>query len=1241
MSDQPIIVPAMEGAGDELQEADVIQAYSMDDTLASKQPPSYETEDSNTQSFYGIADQSTTQEAPPIAMASEPISSLAQPVTLPVQVDADPLTRPVQDYVRRVRWGEDTGSAQARAPSAQTRQRPRGPTVSVKPAPQISNSSAPLSPTSSGGIKRSNHPGQIDLGNLRPSLPTETIPMEPLNNDHTNQSTGAMALDGEDNDRFMLLSRELNQLDEDDAEGQSNDGVVSRANTHTRELPRHHEQDHLMGIESGRLTPGSMSDSSYDPAEELDHLDLIEGETDGMPSMPKRSKSKRQREPFKRERWTKVRNLFRINASDTENDDDVEKGAMSADATNTKSVPVHTSTGLRGTQHRYRPSALERKAAKLVRTHNLYRRHSVRTPDADEMLRVKQDHLPSSEASTPDAVETAEKLDARPAPSNGVLGQLLQLYEQQRLEQEAAHGMPEDSNSVSDVEAVTNPDTLHENHRLSDATMATNLLDTPSAKDGLDDSSGNRLPAMTPGGRHYFASGYRPGVTPGSTRTGRMASAGLNNVGNMSQKIVKGVAAEAGLDMDERPKASRSAAGVMGALIATSGNLIGAVSPSHAQLGPNPTRSGYKLDRYLLPEMNEKTLRRTAKIVRDAAPVPKSMRSNRMSQVGTPGLRTPGIYTPGIPTGGSNENFNPYFAAACNQEKSGSASVSSPTSHSKSNRFGSDYSQASKRVSQIGQAGKNMFRDTSRAISTGASDSVGDRNEYFGDAATQEQIAKREWQKKLRKRKASSKKQEIYITMHVAAILKRQEFLLKFARAMMMFGAPTHRIESQMQQTANVLDVNCRCIYLPNLMLLSFGDDATHTTDTRFIKQTSTLDLTKLTDMHSIYWNVIHDKIGVERGTKQLDTLMRRKPYFRRWHQTLIGALASFFITLGEMGFGGSFLDALAAMLLGGFLVFCQQQITSEIYSNVFEIVFATLNSFVAMALHMAPAGGEGSKSGNGELFCYNSIISGSIVLILPGFIVLSGALELQAKSIISGSVRLVYAIIYSVLLGIGIKFGSIPISAMKLDENDANYSLNTCVGHDTGNHWYTHILPKWWGFLSIPCYAIMLSCRSQAKLPRKEFPVMVAIACAGYAVANFAKLINMNDIGTQVSSTASYLTKQIALVGAMGSFTVGLLSNLYGRLFDGRTFVVAVPGILLQLPTGLASSGNTNFISYAQSNSGNATTSSSSEVTDGLNIGAQLLNVSLGMTIGLFCATMVMHIIGGRRARAGGLFSF
>jgi hypothetical protein len=37
----------------------------------------------------------------------------------------------------------------------------------------------------------------------------------------------------------------------------------------------------------------------------------------------------------------------------------------------------------------------------------------------------------------------------------------------------------------------------------------------------------------------------------------------------------------------------------------------------------------------------------------------------------------------------------------------------------------------------------------------------------------------------------------------------------------LLFGAPSHRLEAQMQATARVLEINCQVIYIPGVMLIS------------------------------------------------------------------------------------------------------------------------------------------------------------------------------------------------------------------------------------------------------------------------------------------------------------------------------------------------------------------------------------------------------------------------------------
>lgn len=104
------------------------------------------------------------------------------------------------------------------------------------------------------------------------------------------------------------------------------------------------------------------------------------------------------------------------------------------------------------------------------------------------------------------------------------------------------------------------------------------------------------------------------------------------------------------------------------------------------------------------------------------------------------------------------------------------------------------------------------------------------------------------------------------ITRHISSLISRQTFVLKLARAMMMFGGPTHRLQAQIQSTARVLEISLSCLYLPDVMLIAFDDDITSTSSVKLIRQGSALDLGKLQEAHKIYWSVCSNGRGWKEG---------------------------------------------------------------------------------------------------------------------------------------------------------------------------------------------------------------------------------------------------------------------------------------------------------------------------------------------------------------------------------------
>ncbi|GAA6059552.1 hypothetical protein JCM10212_000608 [Sporobolomyces blumeae] len=463
----------------------------------------------------------------------------------------------------------------------------------------------------------------------------------------------------------------------------------------------------------------------------------------------------------------------------------------------------------------------------------------------------------------------------------------------------------------------------------------------------------------------------------------------------------------------------------------------------------------------------------------------------------------------------------------------------------------------------------------------------------------------REWEKEKRRRQKQRLKEikakRVFITAHVAALLERQEFILKLARAFMMFGAPSHRLEAQIQATGRVLDLpNCHCVYLPGVMLINFGDPATGTSDIKFLKQAAGLDFGKLRNAFWIYSRVVRDKMKVTEASARLDELMCSPPKYALWKSVIIGGIASAAII--PSAFYGSFVDMLAVIPLGGLLVIVQVLLArNDLYSSLFEIAIACINCLIAGALARS------------DVFCFYSVAAGSIVLILPGFIVLSGSLELANRSIISGAVRVTYSILYSLFLGFGLSLGS-EIYTRGTDETIKNGQDYQCTALRAGAPWWRATIPQWYYFITIPTFLLCMALKNGQPLFRRNTLAMVVIGGAAFSANFFSGRAFPNSPAT---------------VSAFGAFVVGVLGNVWSKATRESAFVVMIVGIFVQLPSGLANGG---LLSAAiASASGNADAFGSS-----VDAAAGIVRTVVGMAVGLFASAALVNLVSRRGVRRG-----
>ncbi|KAG9081088.1 hypothetical protein FRC06_005835 [Ceratobasidium sp. 370] len=487
------------------------------------------------------------------------------------------------------------------------------------------------------------------------------------------------------------------------------------------------------------------------------------------------------------------------------------------------------------------------------------------------------------------------------------------------------------------------------------------------------------------------------------------------------------------------------------------------------------------------------------------------------------------------------------------------------------------------------------------------------------------------------------------IVLNISTVPDRQKFILRLAKTLMAYGAPSHRIESQLVAAARVLEIDASFVHLPSIIIASFGDAASHQSETHFVKSGGGLDLGKLHATHAIYRKVVHDEIGAKDGTMELAKLMRQKPIYGLRIRCILALLCSAIIC--PVGFGGSFVDMWISGVAG--MIICWLQLyaasKSALYSNVFEISAAMLVSFVARGLASLPSG----------IFCYSAISSAGVVLILPGFMVLCSSLELASKNLISGSVKMVYAIVYSLFLGFSLTIGSdlyflvdssarhrreqatqaldsqtiihgtfksdntsiFPFNGTFVFRNvtadlpsSSHYQAKGCY-RDNNWPWYLHAFPEWTLFFLVPLFSLFGSFASMQPLRSIQLPVMVFISCAAFAANKAAN---------------RYIFDRSDVVSAIGAFVVGVLGNLYSRVFRGTAFVVMVNGIGFLIPSGIAAAGG-----LAQNYRG----SDSDQYSSGLSLGFRMVQVAIGITVGLFGSGLIVYSFGSRKR--GALFAF
>ncbi|KAJ1945203.1 pheromone-regulated protein prm10, partial [Kickxella alabastrina] len=393
------------------------------------------------------------------------------------------------------------------------------------------------------------------------------------------------------------------------------------------------------------------------------------------------------------------------------------------------------------------------------------------------------------------------------------------------------------------------------------------------------------------------------------------------------------------------------------------------------------------------------------------------------------------------------------------------------------------------------------------------------------------------------------------ILAQLADIFNRQNLLLLISRALMAFGAPLHRLESNLIATALHLDIQATFAVLPGIILISFGNGDTRTSETYIVRTSAGYDMHRLERTNRTIRRVLKGRISVGQGVKNIERILATPPIYPWWVMVMNYVLCS--AAICPLFWNGSWRDASVAAMLG-LIVSLLQLMTGRFsnYANLFEVSSAFIVSFIAALMQ--------------DYICFATVSFAGVALLLPGLAVTTSIIEMVSRNMITGTVRFVFAMARCFILGYGISVGS-TLGTQVLGRSTTVNLLADQMSSSTGMGNCSSGLSKFWWFLLLPLLSISFTISISGHW--RQWPSMMFAGCMAYTVSYFSGM-----------STAL-----APLAPAIAAFAMGLYANGMASFSNHRSAVEPIlGGILLLVPGSLGLRTVLAFITSSGTNSGN-----------------------------------------------------
>lgn len=402
--------------------------------------------------------------------------------------------------------------------------------------------------------------------------------------------------------------------------------------------------------------------------------------------------------------------------------------------------------------------------------------------------------------------------------------------------------------------------------------------------------------------------------------------------------------------------------------------------------------------------------------------------------------------------------------------------------------------------------------------------------------------------------------------MHKADFIPIRRFIVKLGKMLHKYGTPAFRQEAHLTEVATYLGVNASFIATPTSLTFVIWSDKHEDEYTHAARvQPGELDLGSLSRTDELVTQLLEGKLTLTEADQRLDEIdALPNPY------NLLATGGAFCLSSGAfaMLLGSGWHDVLWSSLVGlvvyGWVLWAGQ---SRRVTHMLEPMVAMTAGLLACAI----------SSYLDASINIRLVVLSSIIVFIPGLALALGLAELSSRHLVSGTARVMDAImlLFKLYFGafLGIAFG---------------FSLFGQAEFVPAPQ-----LPRWMAWL-----AILLLCTA-----------LIVIFRIRLKHAPWALLSGFIAYGASIFS-APYLEHGLATF--VGAFAVGVYSNLFTRLANAPASIVVMQGLIVLVPGSKTYIGLNSFVS-------------GQDFVSAEHIGQETFLIFMSLVAGLIFANVVM----------------